>query len=194
MISYSRTVAATATPVTVAELTSHLRITDSAEEALLDVYLRAAVEHLERTTGVRLLTQTWVATLDYQDVPSSGELELRGRPLQSVSGITYVDTGGTTQTWSSALYTVDTAVVPGRIYPAYNQDWPTVRDQQKALSVTYLCGWTSAAAVPAPLKHALKLLVGHWHETREATVYGQPPTSVPLGYEALIAPYRHWKL
>lgn len=41
---------------------------------------------------------------------------------------------------------------------------------------------------PKPLQHAAMLLVGHWHNQREA-VAGTQMTSVPHGYLSLIKPY-----
>lgn len=195
MIRYSCTTPAVLAPLTVADLAEQLRLTDETEHPLLDAYLRTAVDYLERTTGLRLLTQTWTATLDWPDVPTgSEELELRGTPLASVTSIVYVDTAGANQTWSAAQYVVDTGRQPGRVYPAYLYYWPTVRDQPQAMTITYVCGWTSAAAVPRPVQHALKLLIGHWYENREATTPDKPPQDVPRAYDALIAPYRQWSL
>lgn len=194
MIRYSLTTPAVLIPLTVDEVASHLRITDNTEHALLDTYLRAAVDYLERTTGLRLLTQTWTATYDYWDMPSgSDEIELRGTPLASVTSIAYVDTGGVSQTWASANYVVDIGRQPGRVYPAYLVTWPDVRDQPQAMTITYVCGWTAATAVARPVQHALKLLIGHWYEHREATS-DKPPADVPRAYDALIAPYRQWSL
>lgn len=50
-------------------------------------------------------------------------------------------------------------------------------------------GVALAAPVPPALKQALLLLIGHWWENREAVIEGDF-RKVPLGFEALIAPYR----
>lgn len=195
VIRYSCTTPAVLMPLAVDEVAAHLRITDETEHPLLDTYLRVAVDYLERTTGLRLLTQTWTAVLDQGDVPSGSDaLELRGAPLASITSIAYVDTGGVSQTWVSSNYVVDTGRQPGRVYPAYLVSWPDVRDQPQAMTITYVCGWTAATAVPRPIAHALKLLVGHWYENREATTPGDSPQDVPRAYDALIAPYRQWSL
>ena len=77
-----------------------------------------------------------------------------------------------------------------RIERAYEQSWPSVRDQPQAITVRAVMGYASASAVPYPLKQAMKLLIGHWYENREAVVVGQVPMEVPLAAEALISPYR----
>lgn len=194
MIAYVRTVAPTAEPLTVAEVKAHLRLSGNTEDLLLATYLTAARRQMEATLGIAFLTQTWQAIADYQDAPSGGDdLLLRGYPLASVSSIAYVDIAGAAQTWASANYTVDTAACPGRVYPTYNVDWPSVRDQRKALTVTYVCGYTAATLVPEPLLHALKLLVGHFYEHREATQQGQPILDVPRAYDALALPFKAWR-
>jgi hypothetical protein len=52
-------------------------------------------------------------------------------------------------------------------------------------------GTMTASTLPIPDRylHAMKLLLGHWYENREAVVSGvarQTPEQYPLGYEALI--------
>jgi len=44
--------------------------------------------------------------------------------------------------------------------------------------------------VPAPIKHAALLMVGHFYENREAVPDFRAATVLPLGVEALVAPYR----
>lgn len=47
--------------------------------------------------------------------------------------------------------------------------------------------------VPEDLKGALKMLVGHLYENREASFIGQGQvTEVPLGFYDLIGSYRKW--
>ena len=49
-----------------------------------------------------------------------------------------------------------------------------------------------SADVPGPLKLAIKLLVGHFYENREATTMLKID-ELPLGIKALIEPYRTWQ-
>jgi uncharacterized phage protein (predicted DNA packaging) len=49
------------------------------------------------------------------------------------------------------------------------------------------------AEVPAPLRQAMLMLVGHWFMAREATAEGHLE-AVPHGVAALIAPYRRLRL
>jgi hypothetical protein len=57
--------------------------------------------------------------------------------------------------------------------------------------VTWSCGYGDAAAdVPAPIIHAAKLLVGHYHLNREATAAAAPSRRCRWRIDALIQPYR----
>jgi hypothetical protein len=44
--------------------------------------------------------------------------------------------------------------------------------------------------MPAAIKQALKLLIGHWYENRETVITGTISTALPFAAEALLAPYR----
>ena len=44
--------------------------------------------------------------------------------------------------------------------------------------------------MPAPLRQAILMLVTHWYEHRGAVGHDLAVLAAPLGFEALIAPYR----
>ncbi len=45
---------------------------------------------------------------------------------------------------------------------------------------------------PEPLKQALRMMVGHWFENREAVAMGVTSDMVPFGVFDLLKPYRQW--
>ncbi len=54
-------------------------------------------------------------------------------------------------------------------------------------------GVALAAPVPAPVKHAVILLVSHWYSAREAA--GEKPSApIAFGVNALLQPYREQTL
>ncbi|CAN7313592.1 head-tail connector protein [Rhizobium rhizogenes] len=54
-------------------------------------------------------------------------------------------------------------------------------------------GVALAAPVPAPIKHAVLLLVSHWYNAREAT--GEKPSqAIAFGVSALLQPFREQTL
>ncbi len=45
---------------------------------------------------------------------------------------------------------------------------------------------------PAPLDHAVLLLVGHWYANREATLVGVNAAPLPFGLVDIVNDYRNW--
>jgi len=157
-------------PITLAEMKLHCRIDPSDDDTLVEGLITAARMHLEQMAQTRLITQT--LTLSCDDFPDSGILYLEG-PVQSVTSIEYYDLDGNLQTWDEELYQVDTSSNPARIMPAYDCFWPDYLDDYNSVIVTYVAGYGNAAAVPALMKQALKMLCGHWYNHREASTETQ---------------------
>ena len=179
-----------AEPITTSGVKENSRITASGDDALIAVLIPAAREHMENITGRALITQTYEWYLDR--FPQT--IKLPKPPLQSVSSITYVDVDGVEQTLATSVYTVDTDNTEGLIYEKYDQSWPSTRDVEKAIKITFVCGYgNTATSVPAPLKQALLAHVDHSLEnagnSAESRTLGNI-TSPPYHYEALVAPYR----
>ena len=150
----------------------------------------AATRHVERISRRQLITQTW---REKCDTFTTSIVTLRKRPLQSVTSITYVDSAGDSQTVSSSLYAVDTDADPGRIVLGYQESWPTSRGHTNDVAYTYVCGYGDTGAdVPSTLKAAIKLLVSHWSENREATISGSNISEVPLAVNDLILAERDY--
>ena len=101
----------------------------------------------------------------------------------------YIDTAGETQTLDSANYDVDTDAEPARIKPAYGLSWPSTRDVIQAVILTYKAGYASADDVPEDIKHAIKLLVGHWYVHRES-VSSLTLKEMPQAAKSLLWPGR----
>jgi hypothetical protein len=120
---------------------------------------------------------------------STGIIDIPMPPLQSVTSVKYYDTAGVLQTVNAANYIVSTGT-PGRIQPAYGQVWPLPRPTIDAVQITFVSGQGDAAAnVSENVKTAIKMLVSHWYENREATTpTGNNFGTVPLGVDALLCP------
>lgn len=188
MYSVLRTVEPTSEPVTLTEAKAHCRIDTTADDTLVSSLITAARAWCESRIGQCLMPATYRLKLDRF---CGHEIELPYPPLTAVSSIAYVDSAGSAQTLSSALYAVDTDSKPGRVSPVYAEVWPTTREQLQAITITYTAGYASASVVPQSIKQAILLLVGHWYENREASVVGV--TSVPLvtAVESLLSSVWH---
>ena len=187
-------------PVSVADAKEHLRIVDTTEDdayvgQLVDAATTWCEDYCDRTFADKQYT---VAFDDFFGT----RIELPRPPvrLNAVSSgatvsISYVDTGGATQTLTFAEsgtqgFRLDRDHVPALVYPLYLGVWPSVRLDDKSVQITYLAGYGGAANVPTPAKHAIKMLVGHWYLSREAV--GNAGQNVPMGVAALLEPLK-WK-
>lgn len=179
-------------PITLDDAKLHLRVEVTDEDALIDGLIVAAREYVENFTHRALVTQTWDLKLDGFPCYS---LELPKAPTASVTSISYVDTNGTTQTLSSALYTTDLPTGPhacaGRIVLAYQQYYPQTRDVVNAVTVRFVAGYGTADDVPASIKAAMKILIATWYRPgREAVNIGNIVTAVPMTVDALLWPFK----
>jgi len=183
-----------AEPISTADAKLHLRVDVSDDDDYIDALVSAARKRLEQEAGVALITQTLEMHLDAFPA-DGGAITVLRPPLQDVSSITYIDSNGDEQTWSSDDYRVDTKSWPGRITPAYNEVYPTTREITGAVTITFLAGYGAAgSAVPQDLIHALKMLIGHWYENREDVITGTITSKVPKAFDWLIAPYKVYRI
>ncbi len=174
-------------PVSLAEAKTHCRIDGSDDDDYLAGLITAARVYLEEVMRRAFLTQTWRASLDAW--PDDSEITLPRAPLQSVISIVYKDSSGAQTTLAETDdYLVDTDSEPGRIVPAVNKNWPeTALYPINPIQITYIAGYGDAPEnVPATIRQAIRLLVGHWYENREATMSGATAREIPLAVDSLI--------
>lgn len=181
-------------PVTVAEVKSHCRIDISADDTLLDRLIEVARDAIDgpHGAGVCMVSQQWRLSIDHMP----GRIWIPMGPVMSIDEITYLDDGGVRQTLSSDAYTWREERFGARVKPVYNGTWPTVRHDYDSVQVKFTAGFPGTADspptyanIPATLKHAMFLLIGHYYEHREA-VYAGHAIEMPHGYEMLINKFR----
>ena len=139
--------------------------------------------------GRALMTQTWDLFLDVFPAGSKS-IQIPLPPLQSVTSVKYINPDGNLITLDASKYIVDIAATPGLIHAAYGESWPDTRCQSNAVTVRFVAGYGTAAAVPEPVKAALKLLVGHWYQNREPVNIGNITTPLPMTVDYLLSAYR----
>lgn len=183
-----------------ADAKTHMRISGSGDDTYIAALIEVATKSLESSLAGALINRTVTYKLDrfpsapyaLTYVPDCGAIDLPLAPVQSVTSVQYVDDAGATQTFSAGSYSLDAGSRPARILLNTDAAWPSTRVQPLAVTLTYVAGYGAAqSALPAPLVHALKLLVAHYYEHREE---GTPLTiaQIPLGIQWLLAPYRCW--
>lgn len=158
-------------PLDLGDVKRHLRYEPGYEDVLILSLITAARQYVETWTGKALITQTLRLTRDYFPGLREGyTFRLPKPPLATVTSVQYTDTAGATQTVDSATYVVDVTAEVGRIGLAWGEIWPTdAIEQIAAVKVNYTAGYgLTGASVPAPIKQAMLLLIGHWFVNREA--------------------------
>ncbi len=169
-------------PITLSEAKRHIRYPLDDEDANIErIYIPAARRRVESETGRALITQTKTLTLD--DFPGgSCPIWIPCAPLQSVDSIVYAANDGTQTTLSTDDYVVDTNSEPGRILPKFGNPWPATKERtlSSTVLVTFDAGYGSTtSSVPAGIREAMLLLIGHYFYHREDVVLGLNANLLP---------------
>lgn len=185
--SYKRTVAPESDPITQAEAKTHCSIAGTTDhDDYIDALIDRATNAIEKRLDRQMLKATWTLTLD--GFPA--EILISKPPVSEISSITYTDTAGDGQTYSSDYYQTDLATEdgPARIKPISGQTWPNTKTgTYGTVVVTFVCGYADAASVPLALKHAVAFLVAHWFRQREPVIMGTIVAKMPAGLEMLLS-------
>lgn len=181
--------APTAEPLSVLAAKEHLRVDSDNEDFLIADYITAARMQCEELTSRAFLMQTWDAA--FMGWPGAEGFILPRPPLASVTSIQYTTAEGQVHTLATDIYQVITATEPGRVILAYDREWPAeTLDAGLPIVVRYVCGTAGALAWQA---QAVRWLVGHMYENREAVIMGTAmPQKVPFSIQWLLTPYRVW--
>lgn len=134
--------------------------------ARLDEVVASATAEVEGRTATRLIEQE--VTIACDDWCDLAHLPLA--PVQSIEAITYVTAAGGADTLAGSVYDERLFGLEPEIVLAYGQSWPS-RQPGSLITVHMTVGYANAAAVPADVVKALRLLVradfdGHEVEAR----------------------------
>ncbi|RUT32639.1 hypothetical protein EMQ25_05700 [Arsenicitalea aurantiaca] len=184
--------------VTWEEAKAHLRMEGDFERETVEGYIAAATAWLDGPAG-------WLGrclgaqTLELVDC-AFGNDRLPYPPILSVQRIVYTDPDGVEQVMLDTDYRL---LQNGSIWA---EIWPTLGRGPEAVRVRYRCGYPNriipaegetpeqvTSTVPAPIRHAILLLVGQWWQTRAAVNIGNIVNEMPFAVEALLSPYRVWR-
>ena len=179
-----------AEPLTLADVKAHLRLDSGDEDTLLAALIRAAREHLERTTGLCLLRQTWRLYLDRW--PETGVILIGKTPVQAIETILVFDGQGHAADITATEKLLDGAARPARLWL---REPPAPERELNGIEIDFTAGFgETGAEVPDMLRRALLLHVAAMFELRGALSPGDQPGTVPAGYDRLVAPYRMRRL
>ncbi|MDJ0449241.1 head-tail connector protein [Methylocystis sp. JR02] len=185
-------------PVTLADAKAYCRVDLAEDDTLITSLIKAARRHVEKETGLALLTQSWQAVYDrwpdtapqgastqwwdgVREGPLSaliptGLIEIPKRPFQTVAKIELLDAYGTLNTVDPGIYFAEVSDMRGAIVRKLGQIWPViVLSPRGAIQISFSAGFDAApySGVPDDLLTAVKILIKHWYDNREPASDGR---------------------
>jgi uncharacterized phiE125 gp8 family phage protein len=145
-------------PVSLAEMKTFLRVDGDAEDDLVAALIAAARLTLEGATRLAFIRQTWRLTLSAW--PARRVVVLPPSPILEIEAVR-VGRAGTAVALAPELYRLDGAGDPARLLVDLDAPAPAVTGE--AIEIDLAAGFGAVpAAVPAPLRLALRRLVARW--------------------------------
>ncbi len=126
------------------EAKAHLRVTDTAQDSIIETLIGGARQAAETKTRQQLMHARWKLVLDF--FPHA--IKLPHSPTVRVVKIEYVDLGGTIQTMPDTDYVLNNAMMPAIVTPKFGKIWPIPIPQTGAVMVTYDAGYASPITIP----------------------------------------------
>ncbi len=192
----------TGKPVTLQDAKEHLNITDNNDDNRVFELIDVATDYVERAIGGerQLMQATYDDTLPHfphrwhhhrHGTARLDRIYLKRPPLQSVTSVTYFDESEVSTILPSTDYHVITPdESQGFIQRRHEIAWPATFSRPDAVVVRFIAGYADAESVPITIKHAMKLLIGHYNENREALLVGTISKPIEFGVDSLLAHHR----
>lgn len=154
-------------PVSREECKLHLRVDGTDEDGLIDIYLAAAVTHLDGEAGWlgrAIVAQTWSQQFDAFE----RSILLALAPVTSITSVKYEDAAGVLQTVAANQYELINGDSAPEVRFIDDYSFPTVGDDLPVLVVTFVGGYGDDEDVPAAIKVCILLMVADMYQSREA--------------------------
>lgn len=152
--------------ITLSEAKDHLEIDHTDRDTYITSLVAAASSMLDGYDGmVGKAIGDQRVTVSFREPSDVSHIDLAVYPVKSIVSVTYYDTSNVEQ----SLNVFDFKLVSDEDY-AYievndNVTMPAAYDRADAYTFELQCGFSET---PEPIKQAVKLIVGHWFNNREA--------------------------
>ncbi|QFT69611.1 Phage gp6-like head-tail connector protein [Labrenzia sp. THAF35] len=171
------------------EAKEHLRVYHDDEDDYIDALLAVVTENFcgeQGWLGISVVEQVWEYTAC---TFPCGLLRIPRPPLKTVDNVYYTpDTDVETELLTFRTFDAEVKFRGGYILPAIDEDWPDTNGEPASVRIRFTSGYD---VVPAPVKHAAKLMIGTLFDNRE-DVSEKKVYVVPQAIDRLLMPYRNW--
>jgi uncharacterized phiE125 gp8 family phage protein len=180
--------------VSLDEAKAQLRVDHDDDNDLIETLIEVATQHIDGSAGWlgrALISQTLELQLDR--FPNCGVLLPYPPVAGPVTSVKYDDADGVEQTANSSSYRLVGPSGRPRFELEYGATWPSTRCQTAAVRIRYVAGYgESGDDVPAPIRHAILLMVSELYQNREITgdTGRDLARELPFAVTALLSPYR----
>lgn len=175
-------------PVTLTEAKSQLNITGTYHDTLIVDLILAATQLCEKESWRSFMDATY--TLRIGQVQKNKDILIFRCPIRTIASVKYYNSSNVLTTLVDGTdYIVSTECEPA-ILQFINI--PTVSTTKiYPFEVVLNCGWSSAGAVPKPIKQAILMCVANLYEMRNDAVVGSSVSvDIPLTSKRLLANFR----
>lgn len=161
--TYDITTAPVNLPVSLAEVKAYLKLSGTAEDTILTMFIEAARDFAEQYTGRTLINTTYTT---YRD-DFGDDFTLRRSKLQSITSFEYLLNGVFTAV-DSTIYGVTDEKDYSTIYQKNDMCYPSIdADIPQAIKIVFVAGYgEDATSVPAPFKLALLAHIAYMYANR----------------------------
>ncbi|PJE26979.1 phage conserved hypothetical protein, phiE125 gp8 family [Pseudooceanicola antarcticus] len=178
----------------VGQFRQHLRLgtgfaEDSAQDDVLEGYIRAALAAVEGRTGQAIFQRDFIWTVQSWANPKAQAFPLA--PVRLIQQVTLVDKDGARSSQDTADYTFDEDVFEPK-FRAIEGDLPEPPKDGRIEVVLTAGAALSWQEVPPDLAQAVLLMASHYYEYRNDVALGKGCT--PFGVTALLERYRPMRI
>lgn len=177
-------------PLSLDEARAWLRLDGHDEDELVTALIRAARAAVEQATRRVLLAQSWRLRLDRW--PANGIVEVPLSPLVSLDAVRTFSAANVATLAPLAGFRLDQSA-GSRLFCDLPPPQPGRLVGGIEIDVTAGYGM-QAEAVPAPLRLAMRQLVGFWFEHRGDALHESSVAHLPPAVAAAVVPYRRARL
>ncbi len=208
-------------PVTLAEAKLHCRVDNSDEDTAISDLIVSASEYVADIAWISLQKTTWELVLpcfpggglsalrldpatlalfpgvaERRGVRHPAQIRLPRGPLVSIDSIAYVDADGNDGSIDEDLVQISSTDDDDLLAPTPGGSWPAVQaGNLEPVVIRYTAGYDGTTGHVAPLqaKQAIKLVVAHWYEHREAVTMNEVPAELALAVRALVRNFSRFR-